>query len=410
MNHNNKINFNQSSPKSIALNDNMEKQASQSLASVVDGTKIVSFDGTNTNLNNHVQITNMNQIDGTQRQENVRAAPLTGQQNNNMQTNDATVNPKNSSDTNTNTNTTNTNTHPSNKPAMVHDENQSETSEEASHDNHQGIPVPVDKDILSGRGAGVNLHPGNVFFRKLVLEHKQKYIKADPGEKKRIIKSIAKDACAYGRFLKQDTRTDQWVRLSNEEVRKKVGQALRENAPAIKKKHDREVLKRKLELQVAAHQLQALPAILSQRTEMDLLRSMNPPHVNSPIGHENENGTADFTNQLACQILSNMGAVGTNNNIMPNNSNQSPTASANPTLSIIWSRMAIIQQKQEQLKRKQLELENEQSRLLQFLYSSSAVATAGGAFQVSTSSNTVDMNGNNIYSMGSKKRRMKMDM
>merc|ERR1719323_1442729 len=53
-----------------------------------------------------------------------------------------------------------------------------------------GMTKPMNNDILSGRGAGVNLHPGNIFFRSLIQSGKDAYIAADPGEKKRIIKQI----------------------------------------------------------------------------------------------------------------------------------------------------------------------------------------------------------------------------
>ena len=98
------------------------------------------------------------------------------------------------------------------------------------------IARPNDKDILSGRGTGVNVHLGNVFFRELVHANKESYVNAKAPEKKRLIKKIVEITKANGhRFLKQDPSTKLWTTLSHDEAKKKTAQALRENAPIIKK-------------------------------------------------------------------------------------------------------------------------------------------------------------------------------
>merc|ERR1712038_1542947 len=131
---------------------------------------------------------------------------------------------------------------------------------------------PRDEDILSGRGAGVNLHPGNVFFRKLIQANKQKYIRGDPGEKKRIIKKIVEVAENHGRFLKQDLKTELWLPISTDDARKKTGQALRENAPAIKKQQSE--MRKKMQYGHAA----ALQSLLPHRHEMEVMGGPTPPH------------------------------------------------------------------------------------------------------------------------------------
>jgi len=107
----------------------------------------------------------------------------------------------------------------------------------------KGITTPNENDILSGRGAGVNLHPGNLRYRKLIQSYKLQYVKSDPVKKKQIIKFVFNTAKQYGRFLKLDPITDDWTTVSDEEARMKVGQALRENAPKIKNQNDQKVLK-----------------------------------------------------------------------------------------------------------------------------------------------------------------------
>merc|ERR1712165_453667 len=117
------------------------------------------------------------------------------------------------------------------------------TSETANqHGSLEGLVKPMKNDILSGRGAGVNLHPGNVFFRSLIQGNKATYIAADPGEKKRIIKRLVTTAFQRGRFMKQDPKTELWVPISVDEAKRKTGQALRENAPAIKKQQNKNKL------------------------------------------------------------------------------------------------------------------------------------------------------------------------
>ena len=111
----------------------------------------------------------------------------------------------------------------------------SETKEEElTTTTKKGIITPNENDILSGRGAGVHSHPGNVRYRKLIQSYKLQYVKSDPAKKKQIIKFVFNIAKQYGRFLKLDPITEDWTLVSDEEARMKVGQALRENSPKIK--------------------------------------------------------------------------------------------------------------------------------------------------------------------------------
>jgi hypothetical protein len=261
-----------------------------------------------------------------------------------------------------------------------------------NEDEMEGIVSPKKSDILSGRGAGVNLHPGNVFFRKLIQTNKQVYIKADPGEKKRIIKRIVEVAENHGRFLKQDQNSEFWVQVSSEDARKKTGQALRENAPAIKKQQA--TLKRKIEM---AQHLNAVSSFLplpttSRGSAADLLLSAS-------------NNNAHLTNNN--QFLS------------PQQTTSLPTSAT----SLIWTRMNLLQEKQEQLKRKQRELEDDQHQLMQYFVQMTAASAMVepnhlkyhqmGGFDLSSSSPPVSDSGSesdhsDIYSrvqqLGKKRR------
>lgn len=253
-----------------------------------------------------------------------------------------------------------------------------ETRNESYAAEGAGVLKPMKDDILSGRGAGVNLHPGNVFFRSLIQEHKRSYIEGDPGAKKRIIKQIVEITVKRGRFLKQDPVTELWQPITIEEARKKTGQALRENAPAIKKQ--RSEIKQKLHL---AQQLKAvLPNYLSPKneTESSSLGSRSPPEMMSP-------------------------------------SYASPIMSTHAT-NLLWSRMNMLQEKQEQLKRKQRELEDEQNQLTQYFYQMTAALTKPTPmnpmtpmtpmnllFRAANDSGS-DSETDQIYSQSQKKRRI----
>jgi len=231
---------------------------------------------------------------------------------------------------------------------------------------------PMANDILSGRGAGVNLHPGNVYFRSLIQSNKQSYIDADPGEKKRIIKRIVEIVIKRGRFLKQDSKAEMWIPITIDEARRKTGQALRENAPAIKKQ--RNDIKQKL--QMARQIKNVLPNYLPSRKETEPVSLA--PRASPPV-------TSSFA---------------------------SPIISANAT-NLLWSRMNALQEKQEQLKRKQRELEDEQHQLMQCFYQISAsVATPLSLgpmdllFRAASSDSGSDSEVDQRYTHSQKKRRI----
>lgn len=204
-------------------------------------------------------------------------------------------------------------------------------------DEINGIKTPKQTDILSGRGAGVNLHPGNVYFRDLIAEHKHEYLASDPGEKKRIIRRIVQAALSRGRFLKQDPQSELWICITFDEARKKVGQALRENAPAIKKQGESKetIKKRKFVADVNSEYLN--PASTSSyfmpQMELGMSSSKNRPSI---IKHHN----------LQSQFLSQS----------QQRANYDDTGDG-----FLWRRVYMIQQEQDLLNR-QLEKKNDEIR------------------------------------------------
>ena len=97
---------------------------------------------------------------------------------------------------------------------------------------------PNINDVLSGRGGRINAHVGNVQFREIVAERKKDYLAK---ETKKLEKAhIAADIVYFirrleppGRFLKEDAN-GAWWDIGDQKAIKKVGQALREDAPDIR--------------------------------------------------------------------------------------------------------------------------------------------------------------------------------
>jgi len=90
-------------------------------------------------------------------------------------------------------------------------------------------------DVLYGRGAGVNNHPGNIHFRNLVRDHKKSYVVSTKIDKGKIAMNIVYRVHSLGgRFLTMSNRqknkntTCQWTVVHYKKAREKVSQALRE--------------------------------------------------------------------------------------------------------------------------------------------------------------------------------------
>lgn len=95
------------------------------------------------------------------------------------------------------------------------------------------------EDVLCGRGAGANTHPGNIKFRTLIGEYQLLYLSSKPLDKANIAKCIvAKITCNGGRFLKRSdvegldgSTISFWCDIGYKAAREKTCQALRERSP-----------------------------------------------------------------------------------------------------------------------------------------------------------------------------------
>merc|ERR1712038_1470788 len=110
--------------------------------------------------------------------------------------------------------------------------------------NNSAITQPTDKDVISGRGHGANRHGGNQIYRHLVKKYKFPYVKAISDlDKHNISMQVVNEIHeGGGRFLKRvygngsngNNGDIQWAVMDMMEVKKKVGQALRENASEVR--------------------------------------------------------------------------------------------------------------------------------------------------------------------------------
>jgi hypothetical protein len=114
-------------------------------------------------------------------------------------------------------------------------------------DNDSTAPAPVsaskegmsyfaDNDVLSGRGGGTNVHPGNRNFRDLINLHRRAYLKARKNDKPAISRAIVRAIReTTGKFLKKDEKSNLWFEIGDDAAREKTSQALRQRAPEMRK-------------------------------------------------------------------------------------------------------------------------------------------------------------------------------
>lgn len=100
----------------------------------------------------------------------------------------------------------------------------------------EGTSTFHDADVLSGRGGGTNVHPGNRNFRDLINMHRRAYLKARKNDKPAISRAIVRSIRdATGRFLRKDEKSGLWFEIGDDAAREKTSQALRQRAPEMRK-------------------------------------------------------------------------------------------------------------------------------------------------------------------------------
>ena len=88
----------------------------------------------------------------------------------------------------------------------------------------------TDLDVLSGRGAMTNAHPGNIRYRKLIEDYKPEYAALTSKQKKcAFTVRVMEEIKGYGgRFLTKACVKGPWVVKKPNAARKKISQSLRE--------------------------------------------------------------------------------------------------------------------------------------------------------------------------------------
>ena len=121
------------------------------------------------------------------------------------------------------------------------------------------IRTPHPHDVLSGRGGGINAHPGNVVFREWVRVRKEDYnLAPNKAEKTRVALEVidqVRNQDPPGRFLTRDGTASSmgagggswWVEVDEDRALAKTSQALREGAPQIRSAHKDEIQQRKIQ-------------------------------------------------------------------------------------------------------------------------------------------------------------------
>jgi len=92
------------------------------------------------------------------------------------------------------------------------------------------------RDVLNGRGQGVQRHPGNIKYRTLVFVNKVLYAKCPRPDKMKISKGIVAAVREMGGgFLEVDERTGIYKDIGDKKATDKTSQALREGQTKIRK-------------------------------------------------------------------------------------------------------------------------------------------------------------------------------
>lgn len=145
--------------------------------------------------------------------------------------------------------------HPSKNVSTSHDSNNdnqcpSPTSNTTSEfvenkDNH--ITKPGEHDVLLGRGGGANNHRGNIKFRKLVNEHKMRYLACNKVEKPKVAREVVnlwRQMDPPGRFCARidlskkgpgsvKAADNVWYEVGDKKAREKASQCLRERTADV---------------------------------------------------------------------------------------------------------------------------------------------------------------------------------
>lgn len=109
------------------------------------------------------------------------------------------------------------------------------------------VCTPGTHDVLLGRGGGTNNYIGNIKFRKLVNEHKMRYLACNKVDKPKVARQVValwRKLDPPGRFLAREdesrrgpgsikSQDNVWFEVGDKKAREKASQCLRERTPDV---------------------------------------------------------------------------------------------------------------------------------------------------------------------------------
>jgi len=165
------------------------------------------------------------------------------------------------------------------------------------------VPVnaPSDFDVISGRGQGVQRHPGNLKYRRLVFLNKGLYARCPKADKAKISKGIVAAVRELGgRFLELDERTGTYRDIGDKKAWSKTSQALREGQKMVRQKLDGNMASDDFDTLVGAvrtegyfgYSLRALESLYKSHPPSNRLQDLSPARamraplsLDAPIGN-----------------------------------------------------------------------------------------------------------------------------
>jgi hypothetical protein len=169
-------------------------------------------------------------------------------------------------------------------------------------DCDSAISKPGEHDVLLGRGGGTNNHIGNIHFRKLVNEHKMRYLASPKVDKPKVAREVVhiwRKMNPPGRFLARKDEGKKgpssakdadniWYEVGDKKAREKASQCLRERTadviPYIKQLREHQDAMTEQGVSMVSHQLQ----MQQQQENTQLSQGFNDCMANASLPGSNQ--------------------------------------------------------------------------------------------------------------------------
>ncbi len=129
-------------------------------------------------------------------------------------------------------------------------------------------------DVILGRGLGTYNHIGNIQFRKLVNQHKMRYLASSKVDKPKVARELVhmwKQLDPPGRFLQRaDESKLDWIEVCDKKAQEKASQCLRERTPDVLPYYEVMRDSKRREYSSAESSRENSPAPIKKRMRLDL--------------------------------------------------------------------------------------------------------------------------------------------